>query len=100
MKGRLAVQDQSYPLRLLVNTGATGYAFIDRSLVPSICERLNIEPIPLFKPKRVRGFDEQISPRPLTHCIHPNLILQGHKELTAPLFITDLGPHAAILGKP
>ena len=100
MEGRLAVQDQSYPLRFLVDTGATGYAFIDRSLVPSICEHLGIEPVPLSKSKRVRGFDGQISPRPLTHCIHPNIILQGHKELTAPLFITDLGSHAAILGKP
>lgn len=100
VEGKLAVQDQTYPLRFLVDTGATGYAFIDRSLVPSICERLDIEPMSMSKPKRVRGFDGQLSPRPLTHCIHPNIVLKGHKELTAPMFITDLGPHAAILGKP
>ena len=98
--GSLTSQDKSYSIQILVDTGATGYAFIDRSLVSEICELLEINPIRLAKPKKLRGYDGQIAKKPITEALYPNLVLPGHKELTAPMLITDLGQHAAILGKP
>ena len=69
-------------------------------MVKDICDRLQIEPILMAKRKLVRGYDGKISPTPLTHYIHPHISLHGHKELSAPMFITDLGTHPAILGLP
>lgn len=99
-QGELTSQHHRFPIQFLVDTGASGYSFIDRSMVKPICKRLQIEPIPMARRKLVRGYDGKISSTPLIHCIHPNLILQGYKELSIPIFITDLGSHPAILGLP
>ena len=98
--GHLTSQANSFPITFLADTGATGYAFVDRSLVPEICERLGIEPISLAKPKKVRGYDGKLAKKSITEAIYPNWVLLGHKQLTAPMLITDLGQHMAILGKP
>lgn len=97
VKGSLRSQEHSYPLQLLIDTGATGYAFIDRKVVSAICERLDIEPFPLSRPKRIRGFDGKVKKQ---HILLPHLYLQGYKHPTCPMFITDLGDYAAILGLP
>lgn len=99
-QGDLTSQHYRFPIQFLVDTGASGYSFVDRSMVKPICECLHIEPIPMARRKLVRGYDGKISATPLTHCIHPNLTLQGHKELSIPMYITDLGSHPAILGLP
>ncbi len=52
----------------------------------------------MAKRKLIRGYDGKISPTLLTHCIHPYISLHGYKELLAPMFITDLSTHPAILG--
>ena len=39
-------------LDALLDTGATGHAFIDESMVRTICEQLQIEPQKLTKPNR------------------------------------------------
>lgn len=100
VRGSLTSQGEAYNLHFLVDTGATGYAFVDRRLAKEICQTLAIEPVQLSKPKLVRGYDGQLCKKPITHAIYPNLILPGHKEPTAPMLIADLGQHAAILGKP
>jgi hypothetical protein len=86
-------------LNALIDTGATGYAFIDELTAHTICEQLLLTPIPLSKPKPIRGFDGRIV-EPITHAIYPHLTVQDHHELTAPLLITTLGQHPIILGKP
>ena len=85
---------------MLIDTGATGYAFVNKRLVHEICQLLGISPIKLSKPKLVRGYDGQLCKKPITHAIYPNLMLPGHKEYTAPFLIAELGQHAVILGKP
>ena len=87
------------PLKALVNTGATGYGFIDEKVAQQVCTALGIEPLPLLKPKPIRGYDGQFSKRPITHAIYPSLKVQDHTERTAPLLITTLGQHPVILGK-
>ncbi len=84
----------------LADTGCSGAnAVINEALVASICEQLQIEPIPLHRPKPLRGYDGKLSPKPITHCILPGLNINGHKETTCPMLIAPL-KHNMILGKP
>ena len=83
----------------LLDTGATGYSFVDPSMVRRICDELLIEPIRLSKPKAIRGFDGKRAPD-VTHAIYPTMTVQDHSELTTPMLITKLGQHQIILEKP
>ena len=85
--------------KALIDTGATGYAFIDESTAHSVCELLDISAVALRKPKALRGFDGKLVPS-ITHAIYPTLQVQDHFETTCPLLITNLGQHPIILGKP
>ena len=87
-------------VKALVDTGATEYAFIDETTAHIICENLGISPIPLLKPKPVKGFDEHLAKRPITHAIYLDLTVQDHSELTALMLITSLRQHSVILEKP
>ena len=87
-------------VKALVDTGTTGYAFINEITAHIICENLRISPIPLLKPKSVKGFDEHLAKRSITHAIYPGLTVQDYSELTAPMLIIPLGQHLIILEKP
>ena len=97
---QLFCEERLYTIQVLVDTGCTAYGLIHTSLVPEVCETLGIEPMKLVKPKRIRGYNGQISKSSITHALHPGLTIQGHRETTMPLLIADIGPHAIILGKP
>ena len=83
----------------LLDTGATGVAFIDKAMARHVCNMLKISFLPLAKPKPLKGFDGKPA-RPITHTIYPTLTVQGHFELLAPMLVTSLGQHPIILGKP
>ena len=85
--------------RSLLDTGATGIAFIDETMARHVCEVLKISFLPLAKPKPLKGFDGKPA-RPITHAIYPTLTVQGHSELLAPMLVTSLGQHPIILKKP
>ena len=76
------------------------YCVINQNLVPRIYEELQIESLPLARPKPLRGFDEKLSENPITHCLLPNLIICGHKKATYPILIAPLGQYDFILKKP
>lgn len=80
----LATSKKACTLKALVDTGATGYAFIDENTAHAICDTLDIEPIRLPKPKPIRGFDGKMA-RPVTHAIYPSLKVHDHYESTAPM---------------
>ena len=89
------------PFRALVDTGCTAYSLIHSRLVPMVCDQLGLEPVPLSKPKRVRGFNGELSKLKITHAIYPGLLMkEKHRETTVPMLIADLGQHDIILGKP
>ena len=83
----------------LLDIGATGVAFIDKSMARHVCNVLKISFLPLAKPKPLKSFDEKPT-RPITHVIYPTLTVQGHSKLLAPMLVTLLGQHLIILGKP
>ena len=87
-------------VKALVDTDATEYAFIDEMTAHIICENLEISLIPLLKLKPVKGFDEHLAKRPITHAIYLSLTVQDHSELTTLMLITPLRQHLIILGKP
>ena len=85
--------------RSLLDTGATGIAFIDKAIARHVCNVLKILFLPLAKPKPLKGFDEKPA-RPITHAIYPTLTVQDHFKLPASMLVTSLGQHPIILGKP
>ena len=87
-------------IKALIDTGATGYTFIDETTTHFICENLGINPVPLLRPKPIKGFDGHLAKRAITHAIYPDLTVHDYCELTAPMLITPLGQQPIILGKP
>ena len=83
----------------LLDTGATGYFFIDPAIARRVCNKLEIEPIRLSKPKAIRGFNGKRAPD-VTHAIYLTMTVQDHRETVTPMLITKLGQHQIILGKP
>ena len=83
----------------LLDTGATGVAFIDETIARHVCDVLKISFLPLAKPKPLKGFDGKPA-RPITHAIYPTLTVQGYSKFLAPMLVTSLGQHPIILGKP
>ena len=95
----LISQNKSYFIQIFMNIGITSYAFIDRSFVSKIYELLKINLIRLIKPKKLRGYNDQIAKKFIIEIFYPNLVLFDHKELIVSILITDLEQHAAILNK-
>ena len=83
----------------LLDTGATGIAFIDLAMARYVCEILEISFIQLAKPKLIREFNGKLAPS-ITHAIYLILTVQGYTKLLAPFLITKLSQHLLILGKP
>ena len=82
----------------LLDTGATGIAFIDKKMAHYICEVLQILFIKLAKLKPIKRFDGR-PVNPITHAIYLTLTVQGHTKLLVSLLIIKLGQHLIILGK-
>ena len=83
----------------LLNTDATGVAFIDKTITRHVCDVLKISFFPLAKPKLLKGFDGKPA-KPITHAIYLTLTVQSHSELLASMLVTSLGQHPIILRKP
>ena len=90
---------QTRRIDVLLDTGATGVGFVDYDTARALCTYLHFSFVQLVKPKPLRGFDGTMA-RAITHAIYPNMLIQDHFELTAPLMVTKLGQHPIILGKP
>ena len=83
----------------LLDTSATGVAFINEAMARHVCEVLKISILLLSKPKPLKRFNGKPACL-ITHAIYLTLIVQGHSELLAPMLVTLLGQHLIILGKP
>lgn len=83
----------------MIDTGATGYSFVNSSIAHSICEALKISPIRLSKPKKLKTFEGK-DVTSVTHTIHPTFTIQGHSESLCPMFIADIGSYEVIIGTP
>ena len=83
---KLSYNETSSNTPTLIDTRATGYAFIDNDLFRTH----NIPTLELKKPRTIEVIDGQtISSGKVTHLAHSTLKIQSHTEL-APFFITKL----------
>ena len=86
--------------RALIDTGATGYAFVDESFAHSLIqENEAIVAARLPRPKEVLAFDGD-ERQAITHFLPLSFSVQGRKVYSAPFLITRLGQHKIILGLP
>ena len=83
----------------LLDIGATGYFFIGLTMARHVCNKLEIEPIRLSKPKAIQSFDGKQAPK-ITRAIYPTMTVQDYRETVTPMLITKLGQHQIIFGKP
>ena len=75
------------------------YIVINEIIILEICERLQIESYFLFKLKPLREYDDQLAKRSITHCLLFTLKVQGHKEESYSILITQLKHHDLIFEK-
>jgi len=95
----LISQNQFFSLRSLIDSDSAAHTLIHANLVNRVCERLEIQPIPLAKEKLIRGYDGKISKKIITHKILFNLIIESHKKLTVSMLIANINHHEVILSK-
>jgi len=99
INAHLISQKRSFSLRSLIDSDSAVYTIIHFNLVNKVCEELKIQPISLAKEKLIRGYDEKISKKTITHKILFNLIIESHKKLTVSMLIADIDHHEVILSK-
>lgn len=82
--------------RILANTCAIGYSYIDEEFAKTIGQVLEIESQRLIKPKQIQSFDGK-AVKFITYAIWSILTVGIHIESVAFLLITDLENHSMIL---
>ena len=98
--GTLESQSVLFALELLNDTGCEVLSIIDTKVANEVCDRLKIAPLPLSKPKLVRGYDGAIRDQLIIYMIAaPVFNLGAYREYMLPMLITDCN-YSAILGKP
>ena len=91
----LSYNETSIKTHTIIDTGATGYAFMDKDFV----SEHNIPTLELKKPRTIEVIDGRtISSGKVTHLAHSTLKIQSHTEL-ASFFITKL-QYPLVLGIP
>ena len=91
----LSFNETSITTHALIDTGATGYAFMDKDFISTH----NIPTIELKKPRTIEVIDgRKISSGNVAHLAHAILKIEKHTELT-PFFITKL-QYPLVLGIP
>ena len=81
----------------LVDTGANGFAFIDRSFATELSKFLNIQPIPIPNSLTIQGYDGKKATT-VTHALIVHLTIDRRRQTNIPFYILDLGNHDIILG--
>ena len=88
--------------KVMIDTDAIDYCFIDRVTAQKVCEIVEISSIQLNKSKIVRAFDER-SKTFITHAIYFSLKMknhfESHFESIISMLITDLDQQILILRK-
>ena len=82
-----------------MNTDCTVYTMIDETLIKTICEQFQIAFIPLSASRPLRGYNEQIALKPITHVIYFTLKINGHAEQICFMLIVSLNNYRIIINK-
>lgn len=86
-----------YRVTALINTGANGYAFIERHLLEAHFRMLSprIQSLPHSIPEK--GYNG-VAGRPINQFVYLNLMMGHCVQSFTPFLVTDLGNHGIILG--
>jgi hypothetical protein len=84
--------------KIMIDTDAIDYCFIDRVTTQEICEIAEISSVQLNKSKKVRAFDDCFSTL-ITHVIYSSLKIENHFESITLMLITDLEQQILIFEK-
>ncbi len=95
----LSSNEISYSLKLLIDTEAADYSFIDELIAQNVCDHLQIESLSLIKLKSIRKFDDHYAKKLIIHAIYSNLTVQDHMKRFVSMLITRLDQHQMILEK-
>ena len=96
LEGELVCNEETISIHTLIDTGASGFAFINEDFV----RRHDIKTQTLKNPRRLEVIDGRpIQSGTITQIAHLELIINGHKE-KAPFFVTKLGHYPIVLGIP
>jgi transposase InsO family protein len=96
LSGQLVVEDNTISVKTLIDTGASGFAFIDEDFT----RRHNIKTLTLKNPRHLEVIDGRpIQSGAITQIAHLELKINGHVE-KSPFFVTKLGHYPIVLGIP
>ncbi len=95
----LSSNEISYSLKLLIDTEAADYLFIDELIAQNVCDHLQIKSLSLIKFKSIRRFNDHYAQKLITHAIYLNLTVQDHMKRFISMLITRLSQHQIILEK-
>jgi len=95
----LSSNEISYSLKLLIDTEAADYSFIDELIAQNVCDHLQIKSLSLIKLKSIRKFDDHYAKKFITHAIYSNLTVQDHLKRFVFMLIIQLNQHQMILEK-
>ena len=59
-----------FPFFFFINTGVTGYYFINEKVIPRIYELFQISPRKFLRSIPVKGYDGHINPKVITYSIY------------------------------
>ena len=92
----LSVNGQTIATHALIDSGATGIAFIDKDFA----RHHQLPLVPLSNPRSLEVIDGRpISSGDITHTTTVNLLINEHQE-ELPMFVTQLGHYPIVLGIP
>jgi len=95
----LSSNEISYSLKLLIDTEAADYLFINEAIAQIVCDQLQIKFLTLIKAKSIREFDDHYAKKLIIYVIYSNLMIQNHTINIAFMLITQLEQHQMILEK-
>ena len=94
----LSFNDNKHKLKILINTDAIDYAFIDKEIAQLVCNMLNMKSVSLLKSKFLIEFDNRYVSS-IIYVIYFKLTIELHFEFIVLLLIIDLNNHSIILKK-
>jgi hypothetical protein len=96
LSGQLVMKDNTISVKTLIDTGVTGFAFIDEDFT----RRHTIKTHPLKSSRHLEVIDgRHIQSGAITHIVHLTLNINRYVE-NSPFFVTKLGHYPIILGIP
>jgi hypothetical protein len=80
----------------LVDTGANGFAFINRSFATELSKFLSIKPVRIPNSLSIQGYDGKQATT-VSHALILHLTIDTRRQTSLPFYILDLGTHDIIL---